>query len=144
MTYFTWYTKHAQKHENIILKLIEQSLKKDEMIRYFDFDNMRKKEPDFCLLYKDNKKCHEMENLNCYMCACPHFYFSDKGLKELNGKVQYSYCAIDSKQGRLSVYGEAIHQDCSQCTVPHVESFISKHFNSSWKQMMKESILDNR
>ena len=44
----------------------------DEVIEYFKFENMVKNEPDFCPLYKDNKKCHDMEDLNCYLCACPN------------------------------------------------------------------------
>lgn len=56
---------------------------KQEIIEYFRFENMVKNEPDFCPLYKDNKKCHDMEDLNCYLCACPHFRFDDNGFKKI-------------------------------------------------------------
>jgi len=71
MTYSEWTQEHAKKHEKILEKLKNKS--DDEVIRYFEYENMQKNEVDFCLLYKDNKKCHDVENLNCYLCACPHF-----------------------------------------------------------------------
>ncbi len=47
---------------------------------------MVEKENDFCLLYKDNKKCHDYEDLNCYLCACPYFRFDDEGISKKRGK----------------------------------------------------------
>ena len=97
---------------------------------------MVKNENDFCPLYKDNKKCHEMESLNCYLCACPNFRFDDKGIKEVNNNTQYSFCNIDSKDGRQGVYGDKIHQDCSKCTVPHHKIYVEKNFDLDWKKIM--------
>lgn len=77
MTYEEWFLKQGELHKNVMKKLTNKSI--DEIIEYFKFENMVKNEPDFCPLYKDNKKCHDMENLNCYLCACPNFRFKDEG-----------------------------------------------------------------
>jgi len=29
-----------------------------------------------------------------------------------------------------------MHQDCSDCTVPHHRSYIGKNFNNDWKKIM--------
>ncbi|MBV5348753.1 hypothetical protein JZU61_03745, partial [bacterium] len=62
-------------------------LSESEVIEYFRFENMVVNEPKFCLLYAENKKCHETEHLNCYWCACPHFRFNDKGFSTQEGKT---------------------------------------------------------
>ena len=141
MSYKTWFDAHAQKHKIIVDKLVAQGLSKEQIVEYFDFENMLEKEHDFCPLYAENKKCHEMKNLNCYFCACPNFRFDDSGVKRIEDKTQYSFCAIDSKDGKQGVFGESIHQDCSACKVPHGEEYILKHFYYEWKTVMKKCIL---
>ena len=136
MGYNDWFETHADKHKKIIDKLVKNGYSKEQIIEYFDFENMVKEEKDFCPLYKDNKKCHDMDSLNCYLCACPNFRFEDNGIKKVDNKTQYSYCNIDSKDGRVGVYGEKIHQDCSNCTVPHNTTYVEKHFDLDWKKMM--------
>ena len=113
-------------------------LSNEEVIDYFKFENMVKKEPDFCPLYKDNKKCHDMEELNCYLCACPNFRFDDKGFKQIEEKTLYSTCNIDSKDGSQYIGDDAIHQNCAGCLVPHHEAYITKMFNRDWVEVMKE------
>lgn len=135
MSYKEWFEAHALKHAKIVSKLQAKSFSDDEIIEYFDFENMVKNEKDFCPLYADHKKCHDMEELNCYLCGCPHFHFNDEGIKRVNDKTQYSYCSIESKDGVQGVYGDAIHQDCSKCRVPHHKSFVKKHFDRDWKNI---------
>lgn len=108
-----------------------------EVIHYFRFENMVENEPDFCPLYKENKKCHNMQELNCYLCACPNFRFNDKGFKEVEGKSLKSYCDIDSKDGDIFIGEDAIHQNCTECTVPHHEAYIKKLFSRDWFKTMK-------
>ena len=150
MSYKSWFDSHAQKHKKIMDKLLAPqghlSLRsgtcgntKEQIIKYFEFENMVKEEPDFCPLYCENKKCHAVEYLNCYLCACPNFRFSDKGVEKVEEKTKYSFCAIDSKEGKAGVYGDAIHQDCSNCTVPHAKSYVEKYFDLDWKNIMKDS-----
>lgn len=136
MTYGEWFDAHAKKNEAIVGKLLKRGMDKTEIIAYFDFDNMVAEEPDFCPLYAENKKCHDMQKLNCYLCACPHFRFNDSGIRTENGKTLYSECGIGSKDGKPGVFGDAIHQDCSGCTVPHHAGYIEKVFDAEWKRIM--------
>ncbi|MCK5293773.1 MAG: hypothetical protein KAJ49_03905 [Arcobacteraceae bacterium] len=132
MKYITWIKNHSLKHKNIINKL--SHLSDDEIIEYFDFDNMVKKEPNFCPLYKENKKCHDIKKLNCYLCACPLF--------RLN-KTK-SYCKIDSKYGSSKKGKDGfIHQNCSNCTIPHKIPYIKKNFSKDWSFLMKDVIVYN-
>lgn len=141
MTYRDWFDAHGARHKKIIDKLIAKGYNKDQMIDYFRFESMLIHEPDFCLLYKEAKKCHEIENLNCYLCACPHFRFDDRGMPAQEGKKRYSFCAIDAKEGSAAIYGDAIHQDCSACLIPHHPSYIKKHFSLDWFEIMQQSDL---
>lgn len=143
MGYNSWVKEHATIHKKIIDKLLTQGFTKNQIIEYFDFENMKVEEPDFCPLYKENKKCHEMEVLNCYLCSCPYFRYNDKGIKNVNENTQYSFCSIDSKDGIQGVYGNKIHQDCSKCHVPHHKSYIKKHFDLDWGNIMQACNLDD-
>ena len=136
MSYKDWFEAHGKKHAAVMQKLTH--LSDDEVITYFRFENMRIKEPDFCPLYAENKKCHDMEDLNCYLCACPNFRFDDEGFKEVEGRSLKSYCAIDSKEGDVFKTEDAIHQNCSGCTVPHHEAYIKKHFTRDWFEVMRK------
>ena len=106
-------------------------LSDDEIVDYFDYANMRVKEPSFCPLYKDNKKCHDMEGLNCYLCACPNFRVEEKR----------SFCSIGSKDGGSIEHGGFIHQDCSKCTVPHKKEYIKKNFRRDWLKIMSKTFI---
>ncbi len=134
-TYSQWFQEHGEKHQAIMAKLTH--LIPDEVIRYFSFDNMVKNEPDFCELYKDNKKCHDMKELNCYLCACPNFRFKESGFNVREGRVLYSACSISSKEGGQFLTDDAIHQDCSGCGVPHYASYIKKQFSRDWFEIME-------
>jgi len=101
LSYSSWVKSHGEKHNRIMEKL--KDLSDDEVIEYFRFENMVEKEPDFCPLYKKSKKCHDIENLNCYLCACPNFRFSDSGFREVDGRTLYSICSVDSEDGREAV-----------------------------------------
>lgn len=136
MNYKKWFLAHGEKHRKIIKKLKNKS--DDEIIEYFKFENMVKNEPDFCPLYKDNKKCHNIENLQCYLCACPHFRFSDSGIENENEKILYSFCSINSKKGSKFENKNCIHQDCSNCLIPHKKQYIKKHFDKNWFDIMKD------
>lgn len=136
MSYTKWFDDHAQKHTNIIDKLLKREFTKEQIIEYFEFESMVKNERDFCPLYKENKKCHDLQYLNCYLCACPNFRFNDDGIEKQDEKIQYSFCCIDSKDGRQGIYGDKIHQDCSKCRVPHKKEYVVKYFDTNWKHIM--------
>lgn len=136
MSYKEWFDAHAQKHKAIMDKLTH--LSDNEVIEYFRFDNMVQHEPEFCPLYAENKKCHDMEELNCYLCACPNFRFNEGGFAKEGERTLFSTCSIESPDGDRYVSEKAIHQNCAGCIVPHRESYIRKVFNRNWLTIMKE------
>lgn len=138
MGYKSWFDTHADKHKKIVEKLTASGKTKEQIVEYFEFENMVQNEPDFCPLYAENRKCHDMEKLNCYLCACPNFRFSDDGIEKVKDKTKYSFCAIDSKDGKQGVYGDKIHQNCSGCLVPHAKSYVLQHFDLNWKKIMQK------
>jgi predicted transcriptional regulator len=135
MSYNSWFQSHGEKHYKIIEKL--SHLNNQEVIEYFRFENMVQNEPYFCPLYAKNKKCHDIENLNCYLCACPNFRFNDNGFKKVENRTLFSKCNINSKDGDQFKTDNAIHQNCSGCLVPHHESYIRKNFSRNWFEIMK-------
>ena len=137
MTYQEWFNAHASKHAVIMKKLT--ALSESEVIEYFRFENMVVNEPEFCLLYAENKKCHETKYLNCYWCACPHFRFNDKGFSTQEGKTLYSTCVIDCKEGKRFISDTSIHQDCTSCLIPHQEKILKKYFNRNWRITMEKA-----
>jgi Zn-finger protein len=129
MTYEYWINDHYLKHKNIMAKL--KHLPKEEIIQYFDFENMKEKEKDFCLLYGLNKKCHDIKSLNCYMCACPYFRLEDT----------HSYCAINSRFATFMKDDTGFnHLDCTNCFIPHKVSYIKKNYKEDWSTIMKDVI----
>lgn len=136
MSYELWFQEHGEKHKKIIERL--SHLSDDELIEYFRFDNMVQKEPNFCPLYQENRKCHDNEALNCYFCACPNFRFKDKGFKQIEEKTLFSTCSINSKDGSRYISEDAIHQNCARCFVPHSESYIRKYFTRDWFKAMSK------
>lgn len=137
MTYREWFDAHARRHEAVVAKLLDRGYDSTRIIAYFDFDNMVEAEPDFCPLYAQRKKCHAMETLNCYLCACPHFRFNDAGVGTEEGKTRFSSCDIHARGGQPAVYGDMIHHDCTHCTLPHETAFILQHFDTAWKRIMQ-------
>jgi len=136
MSYKKWFDEHAAKHRAIMEKLTH--LSDEEVIQYFRFENMVQYESEFCPLYAENKKCHDMAELNCYLCACPNFRFNDAGFALEEGKTLFSTCSIESPDGDRYVSESAIHQNCAGCIVPHRESYIKKVFDRDWLKIMKE------
>ena len=136
MTYSEWFEMQGNLHAKVMKKLEGKS--QEEIIEYFRFENMVKNEPDFCPLYKDNKKCHDYEKLNCYFCACPNFRFKDDGFEKIEGKTLYSVCSIKSRDGSQFIGDDYIHQNCSGCIVPHRDKYIKNHFNKNWFEAMKD------
>lgn len=135
--YSSWLKNHEEKCNRITKKLQEEGLQKDEVIDYFTYENMQKKELEFCPLYIKNQKCHKIENLNCFLCACPSFRFCDNGIIKKGEKIQMSTCAISSKYGRFIEVDNKIHQDCSNCTIPHQKKYIEKFFDFNWSKITK-------
>lgn len=130
MTYKEWAEDFTCKRNKIIEKLKSRS--DEEIIEYFVFENMVEKEPDFCLLYKEKKKCHDIAYLNCMLCACPHFSFDDAGLRKEGDITIKSECTIHSKNSSKFVYENVEHCDCTNCHVPHTKQFVRKNLKLSF------------
>ena len=136
MTYKEWFTQHTLKHGELVHKLQKRSFTKEEIIAYFEFNNMVKHEPNFCPLYATNTRCHNIESLNCYWCACPYFRFNDNAQPQKDGRIVYSFCSINAPDGVPFSHKNAIHHDCSGCILPHDASTILKFFNEHWEETM--------
>jgi len=138
MTYDEWKKQHAEDKAEIIKR--NNLTSAEDIVAYFRFENMVVKEVNYCPLYKDNVKCHDMEKLNCYYCGCPYFKVNDNP-KTIGKTTIASVCIIDSKF--KDVFYEnpdvnnvvKIHCDCSKCYIPHTITFT--------KQMLTQSLLDN-
>ncbi|MDD5159875.1 MAG: hypothetical protein PHI47_07495 [Sulfuricurvum sp.] len=137
MTYTKWFHSHADKHKNIVAKLSARNYTPEQIINYFEFDNMVRTENDFCLLYAMKTKCHDIPHLNCYWCACPYFRFNDNATADNEGNTLFSYCAINAPQGKSFQHENKVHHDCSDCTVSHDTKTILKNFSTDWKETMK-------
>ena len=66
----------------------------------------------------------------------------NSSLKDVDDKILYSCCSIDSKSGSKFVSENSIHHDCSNCTIPHKEKFIKKNFSKDWLKIMKDVRVD--
>ncbi|APW46105.1 hypothetical protein [Rhodoferax antarcticus] len=138
MSYITWFLNHGEKHRKIVERLKKDGLSQDQIIDYFEFDNMVARELEFCLLYAEPRKCHNTAYLSCYMCACPYFRFDDKGTLNAEGILVKSHCAINSTKSAQFVHDGVAHLDCSKCKVPHTRDFVRNNFNENWLEMMKD------
>jgi hypothetical protein len=136
MGYNDWFNRHADKHKKIVDKLLKKEFTKEQIVEYFEFENMVKEEVEFCPLYTKNKKCHDMKELNCYLCACPNFRFNEEGLDNYNEFKILSRCNINN--GKKFAGKGVIHQDCSSCSVPHHKSYVLKNFDLNWMKIMSE------
>lgn len=134
MSYSDWFNAHAKKHASIMKTLA--NLSKEQVIDYFQFDNLQQKESNFCPLFATNTKCHTMKKLNCYFCACPYFRFNDGAIEDASGNVIKSWCHINAREAKQFVDGNVIHLDCSECFIAHQHGVIQKQFKRNWLDVM--------
>lgn len=83
--------------------------KNEEIINEWNFEKRKKINPDGCVCYGQDKKCHNIEELNCFFCYCPNY---DTSIKE--GK-----CRINSPDGKYIDNHEGKILDCTGCDFPH-------------------------
>ena len=117
MTYGSWREDFFKKRNTIVDRLKKFEYSQEEIIDYFEYENMAERESNFCPLYKLERKCHNVEYLNCYHCACPHFMLENEN----------SYCEIDSKFADNIVINNNKICDCTNCVIPHTKKFNLKH-----------------
>lgn len=129
MTFQEWRTAQEERRDRILIKL--STFTSEEVAEYFNYDNMVAEEPDFCPLYKTNSKCHDVENLNCYLCGCPYFKSSDTTpFSVADGVKVMSICSINAVQASTFIQDGVQQCDCSQCLVPHRKSVAIKALNN--------------
>jgi Zn-finger protein len=89
-------------------EIIEKRI--DKLIDEWSFEKRKKSNINEC------KKCHDLEDLNCLACLCPHY---DMSVKE-------GACEINSPKGKFTdtPYGKIL--DCSDCNFPHKPENIKK------------------
>lgn len=103
--------------KNIIEKRINQ------LIEEWDFEDRRKKNTNKCTCYEQNKKCHDLEKLNCFFCYCPEY---DRTIKE-------GGCKINSSDGKYIDNHEGKIWDCSDCDFPHIKENAVKLLENLFK-----------
>jgi len=121
MTYQNWQEAHQRKRQTLQSSLEARGLSKEEIIDYFSFDNMCEKEPDFCVLFLQKVKCHNVKELNCYLCACPYFILHE------DQPVQSS-CGLGSKFAAHFTVDGNTHCDCTHCSIPHTSKCALKFY----------------
>lgn len=133
MTFEEWKISHNEKFQNVLRKLKDKST--EEIIEYFQYKNMKINEPLYCELYALGEVCHDMENLNCFLCACPHFLGQDTPLYIERGTYIMSTCTIKSRFRGAFTYNKDDKKyqqcDCSNCHIPHKHSFVRKFIKNA-------------
>jgi len=89
----------------------------------FDFDKRKKDCPNECPCYGENKPCHKMVDLNCFLCYCPEY-----DLNKSEGG-----CKLGNPQGKGKWFVHAALPegkiwDCSDCTHPHEKEVAKTYF----------------
>jgi len=116
---------HAGTNVNEMHKLAKKIIEKriSKIIEEYDYEKRKKKNPEECICYNQNKKCHDVENLNCLFCFCPNY----------NLGVREGGCKINSPSGKYIETSNGKIWDCSDCDWPHkkdnAEKVLMKLYN---------------
>lgn len=98
---------NADKMHALANEIREQRI--GEVIDEWNFEKRKKANPNGCVCYEQDKKCHNLKKLNCFFCYCPDY---DRSVKE-------GRCRIDSPDGKYIDNHERKILDCSECDFPH-------------------------
>lgn len=110
-----WLTDFNNKVNAILKK--KQFKTPSEEYEYFLYKNMVNEEPDFCLLYRVNERCHNYKNLCCRFCACPYFKIEDNLFK----------CKYHNTK-----HENAVLMDCENCIIPHIKTITLEHIKDEY------------
>jgi len=93
----------------------------DKIVSEHRFEVRSKKNPDECPCYTSGV-CHDMPDLNCFLCYCPNY----------DTETAVGGCKINHPDGKW-YYNELLPDkkifDCSDCTYPHSEVMVKKYLN---------------
>jgi Zn-finger protein len=114
-----WERIHFQKIANELnsagIKISPDNI--GSIIEHTSFEKRSKRDKSECPYYELEKPCHDIEDLNCLLCACPN-YESDT----LKGG-----CRINSSYGKITEHEnlpEGQVWDCSNCSIGHDKDFV--------------------
>lgn len=106
------------------------------IIKETSFEIRSQKHPNECPYYEKRTSCHNIEDLNCFLCICPE-YSSDKDeggckLNHQSGKWHSPYPYSQSRR----VW------DCSDCPFPHFPTYVEQYLRKNLEELkrMREGI----
>lgn len=114
------------------IELTEENI--PSIIDYMSFEKRSKRNPSLCPQYQGEnpEPCHDVEDLNCLLCACPNYESW-----RLEGG-----CKINSKKGKFH-YHENLPigkiWDCSDCKINHTLKEIENYLLKDLEKLMKIS-----
>jgi len=102
----------------------------DEIVEHLSCDIRKLEYPGRCPYYASGKGCHDLEDLNCFLCACPN-YESER----LEGG-----CKINSEGGKWH-YHENLPLgrvwDCSDCEINHTSGEVREYIEKNFDELKK-------
>jgi len=126
----------VDKRLKIVKKLVDMGMPEQEIVDYFLYPAMSKKESGFCILYGSDEVCHSLpkEKLNCFGCYCPYYELVvwNDGETDITGR-----CAMGSEY--MSIFSTATGDhilDCSNCWFPHSEAEVKKSLKTVLRSMV--------
>ena len=132
---------HLEKFENYHKRKILRELKQagillteinsPVIISETSFQIRSKKHSEQCPYYAQEKPCHDIKDLNCFLCVCPEYHSDmDEGGCRINnqsGKWHSPYPY--SKSGKV--------WDCSDCSFPHFQAHIEQYLRQNLGELRR-------
>jgi len=97
------------------------------IVKFMSFAERSKREPvseDDRICYQSEKQCHNIPNLNCFVCACPNYESED----EVGG------CRLASSKGKYiktTITSDRMIWDCSDCGYGHSPNYVELFLTSN-------------
>jgi Zn-finger protein len=101
---------------NLLAKKILEK-RTNDLVEEYDFEKRKKTHPEECICYKENKKCHDIENLNCFFCFCPNY----------NMETEEGKCKMSCQDGKYINTMKGKIFDCSACKTFHKKEEVTKY-----------------
>lgn len=96
-------------------EIIEKRINK--LIEEWDFERRKESNSEECICYKQDKKCHNIEDLNCLFCFCPYY----------NTQLAEGKCNITSPMARYIDNHDGKILDCGDCDLMHRKENIKRY-----------------
>ena len=102
----------------------------DEIIEHTSYDIRSLEHPDRCSYYSSGEKCHDLEDLNCFLCACPNYQ---------SGKLEGG-CEINSNNGKWHHHKnlpKGFVWDCTDCQTNHGPEEVKHYIKENFDELKK-------